>query len=167
MDSRHSSLWPNYSSRPHHQPICSLQPWYQRKSFNRNTTGSIHWFRILCQSVSSSVGHCQRSNLGFWSRGNWIRNFQNVWIYNDLICISFCLTQRSKLIVFDQQGQYIQTADFKDQPTLANSSLGRLSQKWIGNGNSDGQLTLAGSLSDFNTLVNYFHAETILARFWF
>lgn len=54
-------------------------------------------------------------------------------------------------MIFDYASQTIGTCDFTTTPS--NSSLGRLSQRWIGGKNANNKMILAGGLPDLDTLV--------------
>jgi hypothetical protein len=56
--------------------------------------------------------------------------------------------------MFDHMNQKIGMCDFRTTPSITNSSLGRLSQRWIGGKNTESnQMILAGALSKLNMLV--------------
>ena len=58
--------------------------------------------------------------------------------------------------MFDHLNQNIGICDFRTTSSITNSSLSRLSQRWIGgkNASAGSQMILAGALSKSNILVN-------------
>uniref|UniRef100_A0A0P6CK90 von Willebrand factor A domain-containing protein 8 n=1 Tax=Daphnia magna TaxID=35525 RepID=A0A0P6CK90_9CRUS len=63
--------------------------------------------------------------------------------------------ERCKLVMFDYINQTIGTCDLMPTPSVTNSSLGRLSQRWIGGKNTNNRMILAGGLPDLDILVFY------------
>lgn len=56
-------------------------------------------------------------------------------------------------MMFDYINQTIGTCDLMPTPSVTNSSLGRLSQRWIGGKNTNNRMILAGGLPDLDILV--------------
>ena len=66
--------------------------------------------------------------------------------------------------MFDHLNQKIGICEFRTTPSITNSSLSRLSQRWIGGKNADGsQMSLAGALSKSNILVTHYMSREILS----
>lgn len=56
-------------------------------------------------------------------------------------------------MMFDYINQTIGTCDLMPTPSVTNSSLGRLSQRWIGGKNTNNRMILAGGLPNLDILV--------------
>lgn len=64
-------------------------------------------------------------------------------------------------MIINVSDQTIMTGDLKTTSLVANTSISRFSQKWIGVKNSEDKLIMAGAVHDLNTIVMNFNNANI------